>query len=306
LPPTDYRELSGRNAVEASSHARKIQDRMADIAPLLRPAMRVLEIGCAEGSLGAVIRRSTPVHYTGVELSGDAAVAAGVLDCVIRAPAATIVDEKFDLLLSFHVLEHVADITEEMRHWRRLLDDAGTLIVEVPNRAGHRLLELDPNPEHLHQFTTASLAALLIREDFEIDRIESDHWESAVYSDSLRVVARPAVTGARRRALLLQRFRSHLPDQFAAWGIGGDFRAYVEPLLDSLPVAALIDAAEQRLGERHGHLTVEAYDEQQHGSLPILVCSVRYREEILRDLDRLGIPSSRIVSLDDVFGPAQP
>ncbi|WP_269450447.1 class I SAM-dependent methyltransferase [Sulfuritalea hydrogenivorans] len=283
-----------------------MQDRMADIAPLLRHGMRVLEIGCAEGSLGTMVRQSLPVHYTGIELSEDAAIAARVLDRVVRTPVATLVNEKFDLLLSFHVLEHVADVTAEIRHWRKLLDDDGRLIIEVPNQAGHRLLDLDPNPEHLHQFSVASIAALLIHEDFEVDRIESGHWESSVYSNSLRVFARPALTGHQRRALLLQRFQSHLPDQFAAWGIGGDFRAYVEPLLDSLPVAALIDSAEQRQGERHGHLTVETYDERRHGALPILVCSVRYRDDILRNIDALGIPSSRIVSLDDVFGPSRP
>lgn len=279
---------------------------MADIARLLRPAMRVLEIGCAEGSLGAAIRQSIPVHYTGIELSDDAALASRVLDRVVNAPAATLTGESFDLLLSFHVLEHIEDIATEMRHWRRLLDDNGTLILEVPNRAGHRLLGLDPNPEHLHHFTAASVAALLGHVDFEIDRIEAGHWESSVYSDSLRVFARPALTRDQRRTLLLQRFRNHLPGQFAAWGIGGDFRAYVEPLLDSLPVASLIDSAAQRHGQRHGPLSVEAYDEHRHGALPILVCSVRYRDDILRDLARLGIPSSRIVSLDDIFGPAQP
>lgn len=268
--------------------------------------MRVLEIGCAEGSIGAAIRQSIRVHYTGIELSEDATAAAKILDRVFRSPASTLVNEKFDLLLSFHVLEHIEDISGEIDHWRRLLADSGRLIVEVPNQAGHHLLDLDPNPEHLHQFTAASITTLLLRADFEVERLESGHWESSVYSNSLRVVARLALTRPQRRELLLQRFRSHLPNQFAAWGIGGDFRGYVEPLLDSLPVAALIDSAVQRHGERHGSLTVEAYDHERHGDLPILVCSVRYREDILRDLAKRGIPSSRIVTLDDIFGPTKP
>ncbi|MCK9379674.1 MAG: class I SAM-dependent methyltransferase [Sulfuritalea sp.] len=279
---------------------------MADISPLLRPGMRVLEIGCAEGSLGAIVSQSIPVHYTGIEISEDATTAAKILDRVVRSPATMLVNEKFDLLLSFHVLEHVGDIAGEIGHWRTLLADQGRLIVEVPNQAGHPLLDLDPNPEHLHQFTPTSIAALLLHANFEIDRLESGHWESSVYSDSLRVLARPALNDEQRRTLLLQRFIDRLPEPFAAWGIGGDFRAYVEPLLDSLPVAALIDSDVQRHGERHGRLAVEAYDQQRHASLPILVCSVRYREDILRDLAMLGIPSSRIVSLDDVFGPTVP
>lgn len=279
---------------------------MADISSLLQPGMRVLEIGCAEGSLGAVIRQSIPVQYTGVELSEDATAAAEVLDRVFRVPAAALINEEFDLLLSFHVLEHIEDIAGELAHWRRLLADGGHLLVEVPNQAGHRLLSNDPNREHIHQFTAASLTALLHRSGFEVERLETGHWESSVYSDSLRVLARPSLQDTERRTLLLQRFLARLPKPFAACGIGGDFRGYVEPLLDSLPVAALIDSAAQRHGERHGHLVVEAYDPQRHGSLPILVCSVRYREGILRDLAALSVSSSRIVTLDEIFGAGQP
>ncbi len=253
-----------------------------------------------------MVRQSVAVDYTGIELSEDAATASNVLTRVARAPAKTMADETFDLLLSFHVLEHVQDIAGELGHWRRLLADDGNLLIEVPNQAGHRLLSRDPNPEHIHQFTPASLTALLHHSGFEVEHLEAGHWESSVYSDSLRILAHPALNNAQKRTLLLQRFLARLPKPFAAWGIGGDFRGYVEPLLDSLPVTALIDNAVQRHGERHSHLVIEAYDPQRHGSLPVLVCSVRHREEILRDLAVLGIPPSRIVTLDDIFGTVEP
>lgn len=302
----DYRTQQHRNSTSSPEHRDKLAGRLRDIAPLLKPGMRIIEIGCAEGSLGQLARRIASVTYTGVELSADAESAARVLDRVVRAPATSIVGETFDLLLSFHVIEHIEDIAGELAHWRRLLADGGSLLVEVPNQAGHRLLRLDPNPEHLHQFTPASLTALLQHAGFAVDRLETGHRESSVYSDSLRVLAHPLLDETQRRAMLLQRFFAWLPKPFAVWGIGGDFRGYVEPLLDALPVAALIDSAVARHGERHGHLAVEAYDPQRHGDLPILVCSVRYRDDILRDLAALRISSSRIVSLDDVFGMAEP
>lgn len=302
----DYRTQQHRNRPSSNEHRDKLSDRMRDIAPLLKPGMRVIEIGCAEGSLGQLVRRIASVTYTGVELSADAESAAHVLDRVIRTPASSIAGETFDLLLSFHVLEHIEDIAGELTHWRRLLADGGSLLVEVPNQAGHRLLSLDPNPEHLHQFTPTSLAALLQHTGFAVSRLATRHRESSVYSDSLRVHAHPAPSEPQRKGMLLERFLTCLPNRFAAWGIGGDFRGYVEPLLDSLPVEALIDGAAARQGERHGHLIVEAYDPARHGDLPILICSVRHREDIQRDLTALGIPSSRIVSLDDILGAFEP
>lgn len=302
----DYSTQQHRNRTSSNVHRDKLSDRMRDIAPLLKPGMRVIEIGCAEGSLGQLVRRIASVTYTGVELSADAESAAHVIDRVIRAPASSIAGETFDLLLSFHVLEHIEDIAGELAHWRRLLADGGSLLIEVPNQAGHRLLSLDPNPEHLHQFTPASLIALLQHSSFAVDHLETRHRESSVYSDSIRIHARPTISEAQRKAMLLGRFLSWLPNRFAAWGIGGDFRGYIEPLLDSLPVETLIDSAVARHGERYGHLVVEAYDPARHGSLPILVCSVRYREEILRDMAELGIAQSRIVTLDDIFGALEP
>lgn len=302
----DYSTQQHRNRTSSNEHRDKLSDRMRDIAPLLKPGMRIIEIGCAEGSLGQLVRRIASVAYTGVELSADAESAAQVLDRVIRAPASSIAGETFDLLLSFHVLEHIEDIAGELAHWRRLLTDGGNLLIEVPNQAGHRLLSLDPNPEHLHQFTPASLIALLQHSSFTVDRLETRHRESSVYSDSMRIQARPTISEAQRKAMLLGRFLTRLPNRFAAWGIGGDFRAYIEPLLDSLPVAVLIDSAIARHGERYGHLVVETYDTARHEGLPILVCSVRYREEILRDMADLGIAQSRIVTLDDIFGAFEP
>jgi len=302
----DYLTQRNRNRTSSPQHRDKLSGRLRDITPLLKPGMRIIEIGCAEGSLGQLVRNVAAVTYTGVELSADAESATLVLDRVVRSPAASLTGEIFDLLLSFHVLEHIEDVAGELAIWRRLLADDGCLLVEVPNQAGHRLLSIDPNPEHLHQFTPSSLTALLQRAGFSVEHLVTGHRESSVYADSLRVLARPAPKDAQRQTRLLQRFMHRLPIPFAAWGIGGDFRGYVEPLLDSLAVAALIDRAVQRHGERHGRLTVEAYDQRRHGGLLILVCSVRYREEILRDLASLGIPPSRIVTLDDIFGTVEP
>lgn len=306
VAPPDYRTQQYRNNTASPEHREKLSDRLLDIRPLLKPGMSILEIGCAEGSLGQLVRGIAAVIYTGIELSADAENAARVLNRVIQSPAASIVGEKFDLLLSFHVLEHIGDIAGELAHWRRLLAEEGNLLLEVPNKAGHHLLSMDPNLEHIHQFTPVSLTALLHHSGFDVERLATGHWESSVYSDSLRVLARPALNDAQRRVQLLQRFLALLPEPFAAWGIGGDFHGYVEPLLDSLPVTALIDNAAQRHGERHGHLIIEAYDPQRHGNLHILVCSVRYREEILRDIAALGVAPSRIVTLDEIFGTVEP
>ena len=304
-PRVDYASQRYRNEPASASHQRKIDDRMATLLPLLRPGMRILEIGCAEASLGATIKRTLPVSYTGIEPSTDGRLAASVLDRVL--PTTTLLgSEQFDLLLCFHVVEHMADISAEIASWRQLMAPGATLVLEVPHRAGHPWLSQDPNPEHLHQFSAASVAALLQRSGFELRSLDASHWESALYPDSLRARARLAIDPARQRALLLERFHALLPGPFLAWGIGGDFRGHVEPLLETLPVAALIDGSRHIRGTRIGRFQVEAYDPGRHSGLPVLICSLRYRASIQSDIERLGISAGQVVGLDEIFDTTAP
>ena len=299
---TDYRPLSHRNAPETLAHQAKLDDRLKDIAPLLSANLRVLEIGCAEGSLAARVMAYGALHYTGIELSADALAAEKILHRVIREPATNLHGETFDLLLSFHVLEHINDITAEVSAWRTLLGDDGTLLLEVPNQAGHELLNDDPNVEHLHQFSIGSLCALLRRADFAVQRLTSGHFESAVYSDSLRVLAHTCQSPESKRESLIARFKLALPSPFAVWGIGGDYYSYVAPWIASLPVKALIDSNPARHDEKVGQFSIQTYDRERHKDLLILVASLRFAAEITRDAIACGIAAGSLVYLDDIYG----
>ena len=302
----DYRAQSGRNAVNSPGHRAKLDDRLKEITPFVFAHIRVLEIGCAEGSLATRVMALGAMSYTGIELSSDANSARQVVHRVIQEPVSRLKSEVFDLILSFHVLEHIDDIASELQDWRRLISDAGVMIVEVPNRAGHALLSEDPNIEHLHQFTPASLIALLQHSGFTIAHLSSGHRESSVYSDSLRVIARPTKSFEIKRAALMTRFRYALPRPFAVWGVGGDFQSYVAPWIASLPLRALIDSDERRHGTQIGDFRVTAFDPQLHGDLLILIASLRFSADIEKSAKTAGIAADSLVFLEDIFDEQVP
>lgn len=71
----------------------------------------------------------------------------------------------FDLVTMSHVLEHVPDPLDYLRHIRlEWLSPGGYLLIEVPNIFGHRALEFS----HLTAFSAASLRRLLERSGFEL------------------------------------------------------------------------------------------------------------------------------------------
>jgi SAM-dependent methyltransferase len=298
-----YAGLAGRNEVPAEDLRRKHADRLADIAPLLSGNRRVIEIGCAEGSLGAKVKALADVQYTGVEPSRDVEAASQVLDRVIHGTSDAVAAGPYDLLLAFHVLEHIPDVATEVARWRSLLNHRGTALVEVPDASGHRLLAWDANTEHFHYFSAASLTALFQRSGFQAVWLSSGHFESPVYPDSLRLCSRPSRSAACRRKALLEQFRAVFPGRFAVFATGGDFHNYVEPLLDALPVAALLDSNPARQGERVGALLIEGFDPVRHVGLPILVASVRFKAEIREQLmTAYGVPATSIFGLDDIYG----
>ena len=297
-----YETLVARNDLNTPWFKRKMRERVAAVSDLLKTGKeRVLEVGCAEGELGREIKARFAVTYEGVELSQDRVLATQKLDRVFHTPASEIEATPYQLIVSFHVLEHIARPEQELAAWASLLSADGRVLIEVPNQAGHPLLARDRTPAHLHQFTPASLALLLARCGFTCEALSVGHYESPVYSDSVRLVARLQPAAEQREQRLLQRFREQTGGPFLVYGIGGDYLNYLAPIAESLDIHALLDSSETKWGQRLGKHVVCAYDPQAHAELPILICSIRFATDIRQHLLDLGIAAQRIIGLDSIY-----
>lgn len=307
-PPTMtyYRGLAGRNSADHRTLSEKISERLESLRTKLKDGLSILEIGCAEGLLGQRIKSEFRVLYIGIEPSNDAVIARDRLDRVYSTReelAVAMPNAKFDLILSFHVLEHIPDIAAELQSWHAMSTSKSQLVIEVPNEAGHPLLWLDRNFEHLHQFTGASLAVLLVRHSFIIINMRAGHFESAVYSDCLRITARPSTTRSQREAMLVDRLNQLFPNGFVVYGIGGDFDNYLRPILPLLRpghLRAIHDSNIKRLGETiFSDLKIEPYCEQNN---PVLISSYRFANNIRTYLKACGLSEAKIFDLSDMLG----
>jgi len=98
----------------------------------------VLEVGCGPGELLSRLRWARNNHVWGIEPSPREAYLARsrheinvVSADALRLPYTC----KFDLILTFHVLEHVADPVGVIREMLGLLEPEGKLVIECPNLA---------------------------------------------------------------------------------------------------------------------------------------------------------------------------
>jgi 2-polyprenyl-3-methyl-5-hydroxy-6-metoxy-1,4-benzoquinol methylase len=120
---------------------------------LVRKGARVLDVGCADGSLGAVIRRERDAVVIGLESDPDAgAVAATVLDDVVigdirdaQVRSAAIAKGPYDQIVLGDVLEHTTEPDLVLRDLTPLLTSTGGFVISLPNvltlRARARLMK---------------------------------------------------------------------------------------------------------------------------------------------------------------------
>lgn len=135
-------------------------------------SIRALDVGCGRGVLLQGFLEEG-VDALGIERGGAGfeaieGIEALSLDDLLAS------GRKFDVIVIWHVLEHLSDPQESLHKCRQLLASGGSLFVEVPNfgswQAGlfkSRWFHLDL-PRHLFHFTPATLAAALREAGFSI------------------------------------------------------------------------------------------------------------------------------------------
>lgn len=135
----------------------------------LTPGSSVLDVGCGRGVLlGPLVDEGLAAH--GFEISAEACRGADPR-AQIRVGedlrAARYADASFDLVVLWHVLEHLTDPRATLQEIHRILRPGGRLIVAVPHFgswqarwSGAAWFHLDL-PRHLHHFTAQGLSRLL-------------------------------------------------------------------------------------------------------------------------------------------------
>lgn len=132
--PVVGRKLSSREIFEMNLPHQ--QTRIDRIAHLLRPDMRVLDVGCSAGFFLHALRPHVGACI-GIEFNReDAAFVADELGIpTFTTPVEeTDLDEgSFDLITAFHVVEHLDDPRAVLTTLRRYLKPGGHVVFEVPN-----------------------------------------------------------------------------------------------------------------------------------------------------------------------------
>jgi ubiquinone/menaquinone biosynthesis C-methylase UbiE len=147
----------------------------------VRAGDRVLDLGCGQGDLTAVLAE-TGAHPVGVEIAEAAVSRARRRHPQLRFELAPVDgrlpfdDNTFDAVWASEVIEHVADTARWLSEVRRVLLPGGRVLITTPNHGRVALLlhgverYSEPLGDHLHLYSAGSLHTLL--EEFDFTQIE--------------------------------------------------------------------------------------------------------------------------------------
>lgn len=144
-----------------------------------RPPGRMLEIGCASG---AFLHRMAESGWQveGLEFSATAAAAARSLGYPVRTgtvETAPHPQERYDLIVAWHVFEHLRDPVGALGKFRDWSKDGGWLALSMPDAGswefrafGERWYALQV-PTHLYHYTPETLRKVLERGGWRSERL---------------------------------------------------------------------------------------------------------------------------------------
>ena len=100
------------------------------------------------------------------------------------------IQEKFDVIVSFETIEHLANAENFVGKSYHLLSQNGCFIVSTPNKGIYRA-EVEPNPFHLHEFSPAEFFNLLSKKFSQVEVFAQIKTEPIkTHQDSIRGGAR--------------------------------------------------------------------------------------------------------------------
>ncbi len=147
--------------------------------------LRVLDVGCGRGVLLHGFLEEG-VEALGIERGGAGfeeiqGIEALSLDDLVAS------GRTFDVIVIWHVLEHLHEPQDSLVKCRQLLADGGSLFIEVPNFGSlqaklfrARWFHLDL-PRHLFHFTPASLLLILNKAGFSVESVGTFSFDQNLY-----------------------------------------------------------------------------------------------------------------------------
>ncbi|WP_298314851.1 class I SAM-dependent methyltransferase [uncultured Aquimarina sp.] len=135
----------------------------------------LLDIGAGTGDF-LIEANNKNWEVTGLEPNEQARALAKAKGIVLEPDATRLLSNSFDVITMWHVLEHVPDLSAQIKELKRLLKRGGNLIIAVPNFKSYDALYYKSFwaaydvPRHLWHFSKNSMKTLFEKEGMMLEK----------------------------------------------------------------------------------------------------------------------------------------
>ena len=311
------------SASGAMARSRLLRDWILALKPetTWRSGIRVLEVGCGQGSLLGQLRGSFPsVHFYGIDLSADAIALANAKGLNVRQGGLeSLAGEQYDIIIAFGVLEHVPNPKTFLAQVRDLLSDGGEAIVGQPmqNVPSYDIFFVD----HLHHFTTDHVRFLAEKVGFaeiglsaghpSIQNFSLHHLRKSKHVPDATALPSASASKCAEAIKTYEGIFSGLDDclarlkndeRIAVFGTGEVFALlYTYSNLHSVKiVCGLDDNADRRANHRWPFPVVTPDQAKAFGASTILLCvNTMYNQLLLSRISELGLPPLTVLFMSE-------
>lgn len=233
---------------------------------------------------------------------------------------------QFDFIILSHVLEHIKDVQACMHKVLTLLKPKGCLYIEVPDASRYDDYYIAPfhyfDIEHINHFDIYALKNLcsilglriLQEKEIEIPVSNTNKYPSVFIilqkednikeikgivknkSCEYKVVKYINSSSEQERFNELEKLAS-TQEEIVVWGVGSfTMRMMAKDILGKCNIIQFIDINEKKQGTVINGIKVSAPMEIKSVLAPIVICSALYSDEIVKDIQAMGL-ENRIIKI---------
>ena len=143
----------------------------------------LLDIGAGTGDF-LLYCKNNGWNVTGIEPSQKASLIANKKGLDFENSLSNLIDNSFDVITMWHVLEHVPDLENQIKELKRLLKPNGTLFVAVPNFKSYdakyygKFWAAFDVPIHFWHFSKTAIKKLFFEQNMILTKVEPMKFDS--------------------------------------------------------------------------------------------------------------------------------